>query len=252
MTLATTAGDAFVLTTVFALAARIAGALTWDGALAGFAVGLCVSAGFGMPGLAVLGTFFVLGSIATRVGYARKSSRGAAEARGGARGWRNVVGKGAIAAAIGLLQTFETSGRIDRHLAFHVHLHSDYFVGAVAAALADTLGTEIGALARSEPFLIPSFRRAPAGTPGAVSLLGVVAGAAGAAMVAFVALRMDLVEAHHWSLTAWYAGAGVAASLGESIAVGWAGLKAPGFVRNLLTTALGALLAGCGFIRIMY
>lgn len=62
------------------------------------------------------------------------------------------------------------------------------FLGAFAAAAADTWGTEIGALARSSPRLITTGRRVPPGTSGAVSGVGTVASVLGAAVVAGAAV----------------------------------------------------------------
>src|SRR5262245_14614861 len=99
MTLADSAGWAFAVTAVCAVVALFTRVLTKDGVLAAFLVGACVSAGFGLPGLAVLGTFFVVGTAATRIGWATKKARGTAEAGEGRRDWKRVVGKGGVAAA---------------------------------------------------------------------------------------------------------------------------------------------------------
>src|SRR5207237_10145397 len=99
-----------------AVLARRVGALTTDGAVAGALVGACVSLGFGLPGLAVLGTFFVVGTLATRVGWKTKKARGTAEAGEGRRDWKRVVGKGGVAAACMLLFALrvEAGGRAVR------------------------------------------------------------------------------------------------------------------------------------------
>lgn len=233
---------------VLAIVALAARAVSWSGAVAGLGVGIAVAAGFGWPGMIVLGTFFVVGSVATRVGYAKKAARGTAEKRGGARDWRNVVGKGGVAAGVAIWQVFETAGGHDRHLVWHVQSHAGPFVGALAAALADTLGTEIGSLSRGDPFTFPGLRRTAPGTAGAVSWLGVVAGAAGSALVAIVALMADLIGHDSYAVTGMIAVAGLVASLSESLAVGM-GLRAPGFVRNLLTTGVGAGIVGLGLVR---
>src|SRR5262245_2334012 len=125
MTLADSAGLALAVTAVLAVAARLAGALTTGGAVAGAAVGACVSVGFGLPGLAVLGTFFVVGTLATRIGWATKKARGTAEAGEGRRDARRVLGKGGVAAASAL---WSVATGDDRFLYV-------VFCGASAAAL---------------------------------------------------------------------------------------------------------------------
>ncbi|HLC78966.1 MAG TPA: DUF92 domain-containing protein [archaeon] len=49
------------------------------------------------------------------------------------------------------------------------------FFGAVSAALADTVSSEIGMLSKSKPYLITTFERVQKGTDGAISALGIVA-----------------------------------------------------------------------------
>jgi uncharacterized membrane protein len=55
---------------------------------------------------------------------------------------------------------------------------------ALAAAAADTWGTSIGALSRTEPRDLVRWRRVPRGTSGGVSTIGTAAGVAGALLVA--------------------------------------------------------------------
>ena len=59
--------------------------------------------------------------------------------------------------------------------------------GALAAATADTWGTEVGTLARGLPRSIVGGRPVPAGTSGGITLAGTVASVAGAAFVAALA-----------------------------------------------------------------
>ena len=239
MTLADSAGLALAVAAVLAVAARFAGALTTGGAVAGALVGACVSIGFGLPGLAVLGTFFVVGTLATRIGWEKKKARGTAEASEGRRDWKRVVGKGGVAAAIAATAAFNV-WEVTEHLGNDLRIA---FAGALAAALADTLATELGTLSNGSPRTIPSFRPAPAGTPGAVSALGLFGAALGGALVAYVAGRTLFPrEAVEWPTYRGLAIAGLVATIIESAAVGM-GLRAPGFVRNLLTTAAGAFLA---------
>lgn len=210
-----------------ALVAKAARAVSWSGAAAGICVGVAVAAGFGAPGLVVLGTFFVVGSVATRVGYAKKAARGTAEKRGGARDWRNVVGKGGVAALISVVHTQAPEDGF-----------AIAFTAALAAALADTLGTEIGTLATSAPIQVPRFRRVPTGTPGAVSLVGLAAAALGAVAIALVANRLGLVWSGSPAIVA--AVCGFVACFIESVAVGL-GYRASGAERNFLMTTIAAL-----------
>ena len=58
------------------------------------------------------------------------------------------------------------------------------FCAAFAAANADTWATEIGALSKSAPRLITSFKQVEAGTSGGITLLGSVSALAGASLIA--------------------------------------------------------------------
>lgn len=61
-------------------------------------------------------------------------------------------------------------------------------VSALSEATADTLSSELGEVLGGKPYLITSGRQAPAGTDGAVSLIGSLAGTAGAGAVVLSAL----------------------------------------------------------------
>jgi uncharacterized membrane protein len=78
------------------------------------------------------------------------------------------------------------------------------YVGALAAVTADTWGTELGVLSTRPPRLVTTGRMVIAGTSGAVSGLGILAGALGALLIGSAA----------WALDAGYVG-GVAWSLDE-------------------------------------
>ena len=66
------------------------------------------------------------------------------------------------------------------------------FIGAVATATSDTLGSEIGVL--STPRIITTFKKVPPGTDGAVSILGTSAGILGSAIIGFVAFLLGVLN----------------------------------------------------------
>ncbi len=213
---------ALLVTAVAAALARLLRAVDGGGAAAGMGIGALVSVALGLPGLAVLGTFFVVGSLATRVGWRRKIKDGTAERGGGARGAKRVLGKGLVAALAALLPAPFAPLALS---------------GAMAAALGDTLGTEIGTLSRGATFSLPACRRVPAGTPGGVSGLGTLATLAGAVIVALVTLWVFGLGA---LATGCVVFGGFVASGIESIARRG---SMPGWTWNLVTTAVGATLA---------
>ncbi len=58
------------------------------------------------------------------------------------------------------------------------------FFGAISAALADTLSSEIGYYSKSKPRLITSLKQVPAGTDGGITLVGELAGLLGGLIIA--------------------------------------------------------------------
>jgi len=233
--LAETAPLALTLTLVLAVVARGARAVDWSGAAAGLLVGGLVSAGLGLEGLGVLGLFFVGGSVATKIGWKRKTAKGTAESGGGARDARRVLAKGGIAALAAAAHALHPCPAL-----------AGAFAGALAAALADTLGTEIGTLARGTPRVLPTFRAAPAGTPGAVSWAGTAAGAVGGIVIAAGAGMLP-IAAFDLRVGASIAAAGVLGSFVESAAAGAVGAgRRGGRLRNLLATGTGAAIGAAG------
>lgn len=158
-------------------ASYIARFLTAAGAVAQFVLGT-VLLGFGgwrwtLPML----VFFLLSSMFSRFGTQRR--RGAEEffAKSSRRDAWQVAANGGVAGLIVI--AWLSSGEEALYVA---HL------GAVAAAAADTWGTEIGTLSRSSPVLISTFKKTEAGTSGAISVTGLAAAIGGAAAVFAAAL----------------------------------------------------------------
>jgi uncharacterized protein (TIGR00297 family) len=161
-----------------ALLARRVGSIDGAGAASATAIGALITAALGLPGLAVMVAFFVVGSLATRLGYAVKAARGIAQEKGGARGWRNAWANGGVPAALAVLAALVAP-----------HLRDLYVLGyaaAVATAAADTCSSEVGKAYGRRTFVLLTLRPAAPGTEGAVSLEGTLGGAAGALLVALV------------------------------------------------------------------
>jgi len=177
-----------------------------NGVLLGSVIWLCL----GGPGFAILLAFFVLGSAATKVGYRTKAKEGTAQEKGGRRGaahaWAN-TGAPALFAALAF-------GAAQGNGLFRLA-----FVAALATAVSDTLGSEIGQAFGRRTFLITTFRPVPRGTDGAVSLEGTLAGIAGSIALGLLGWGLGLID-----------GAGVAI------------VTAAAFVGTTLESYLGALL----------
>ncbi|MFF2090410.1 DUF92 domain-containing protein [Paenibacillus sp. NPDC058174] len=96
------------------------------------------------------------------------------------------------------------------------------YIGVMAAVNADTWATEIGALSKSAPRSIMSGKAVPAGTSGAVTLLGSAAALAGAALIGGVAAALLALQQQHVGPAAGAWG-GAAALVAAAAAAGLAG-----------------------------
>ncbi len=174
---------AFFVTALFAALAYALGMVSRGGALGGLVVGIIIYYCLGPPGFTVLALFVVGGSVLTRLGYGRKRRAGTAEAGGGRRGARNALANAGVAVACALLAA---STSIDGS--------TDAFVASLGAAFADTAESEVGQLHGRAPRLITTLRRVAAGTDGAISLPGTLAGLAAAGLTAALGMVLGLVE----------------------------------------------------------
>ncbi|MBI5646846.1 MAG: DUF92 domain-containing protein [Ignavibacteriae bacterium] len=150
--------------------------------------------------------FFLLSSFLSRAGRTRKSGMDTLIEKTGARDMWQVAANGGIGGLLALA-----------HVVFPDPRWYLAFLGSVAAATADTWGTEIGGLARGLPRNILTFRPSPRGSSGAVSVLGTLGGIAGAAVVSTLGTVMLGMDAVPWSLLAGLVAAGAFASIIDSV-----------------------------------
>ncbi len=162
-----------------------------SGLISAFFVGFTVWYTGGVAAFTVLLFFFISSGIATKYKYRAKMRKNVAQEAKGKRSWKNVFGSGIIPMmfSIGIFvsQRLAEVGAVSPSLAFWMF---GGFIGSVATTSADTLASEIGVFSKRKPRLITNLRRkVPAGTIGAVSLLGEgVALFAGAAIGTIVSL----------------------------------------------------------------
>ncbi len=206
--LAFTLGIALAL--IVALASVRAGFLNASGAALTFVLATLVF-GIGRWQFAVpILTFFILSSLLSRLGEARKQLLVAnAFAKVGPRDFGQVFANGGVAGILLLVWHY-----------FPQPLWYVLYVASLVAVTADTWGTELGVLGRQEPRSILTWRRLPVGSSGGITLWGTLGGACGAIAVAGSAA---LVGAPHRMMT-WTARAllilmlvGVGASLVDSV-----------------------------------
>lgn len=211
------------------------------GAISAVVIGAAITASLGLPGLAVMIAFFVIGSTVTKMGYKIKAARGIAQEKGGARGWRNAWANGGVPAFLALLAGLAPEGLREILIVA--------YAASVATAAADTCSSEVGKAYGRRTFLITTFRPVPPGTEGAVSLEGTLGGLAGGFVVAAVGASLGL---YGWPAAAVVGVAGLLGSLAESV-IGTVAERR-GWLDNdqlnALNTAIGAGFASL-FVRVL-
>jgi len=217
---------------VFALVALRMKSASRSGAALGFVLGTLVYLAWGWKSFLVLFLFFLLGSAATRLGYAQKFARGVAEHGGGARTWREAlanVGPGAFFAVF-VIMTHHQSAFLTA------------FIACFAEAAGDTVSSEIGQWLAADAYLITSFRRVRAGENGAVSRVGSAAGLLAAAAIVALAWSLGLLNAGGAAIALMAAAAGNLADSLLGATLEQRGLLTNGAV-NFAATALAGALA---------
>lgn len=188
----TRAAAGLLIAAVIAALARRASTLSITGAVAAVVVGVLAMAAGWDWGLLLI-AFFVSSSALSRAGVEIKEARAREMLeKPGPRDAAQVVANGGLFALAALL--------------FMLDPWSGWRAagaGALAAATADTWGTEIGMLSGSEPRSIATWQVAPHGQSGAVTVVGLLATAVGGAFVGLLS----------W-LLGWDIAVAVAATIG--------------------------------------
>lgn len=197
---------------VFGLGAYATRTLTAAGAVGGglFAASLVGLGGWAwaLPGF----VFFVLASALSFVDEKRSPAEPEpVEARG--RRLRQVLANGGVAWLLLAVYVVFPSNAGQLQVSCYAG-----FLGALAAAAADTWATEIGVFSSSRPWSLRTGRRVEAGTSGAVSVAGTVGAVLGAASVAVAALLAgETVDPIGWGTIARIVGAGLVGMLVDSL-----------------------------------
>jgi len=190
--------------TACALAALVTRALRPSGVAVAWALGVTTWMVFGQAAFLLLLAFLMAGLLVTFIGYGRKGQAGTAEPRGGRRGGAEVFGKGGALLLLGLLLLAwlgywsgvlkPTMGVLYAGNYWRVPGTWGWVVVAIlAAATADTWATEIGGLWGKRAFTLWPVREVTPGTSGAVSIPGLLAALAGAALVSGLGLWLGLL-----------------------------------------------------------
>ena len=154
-----------------------AGKLTVAGALAGGLMGMAIYAGAGFPGLAMLGTFFLLGTGATAWQAGYKERLGLAEKGKGRRTAGQAIANAGVAATLAALAWYFPN---------QAQLYRVMLAAAFASATADTISSEMGNVYGRRFYNILTFRKDTRGLNGVVSLEGTLLGILGSALIGLI------------------------------------------------------------------
>ncbi|CAM9699536.1 unnamed protein product [Ascophyllum nodosum] len=168
--LETTRKRGSILTAWGAVNAYVLGLVLWS-CLGGWGWGTCV-------------LYLAAGSAVTKLKMGEKESLGIAEGRGGARGPENVWGSAATGAMCALMSLARPQWSSALRIGY---------VSSIATKLSDTCASEVGKAYGKRTFLITTFKPVPAGTEGAVSLEGTLAGVAGSVVLAGFAAAFGVI-----------------------------------------------------------
>src|SRR5207247_2462215 len=158
-----------LLTVIFAVLGRVVRGVTSGGALAGGVVCFALLWGAGISGFFLLLTVFVLTWMSTRLGRAHKTRLGTAEARAGRDALQVLANLGAAATCALVFALVWSDQRLLIAMA-----------AALAEAAADTVSSELGQAFGGTPRLDMNWGKVAAGSNGAITLAGSLAGVAGA------------------------------------------------------------------------
>ena len=167
---------------IVSLVAHLSRALTLTGALAATLVASAVLIGTGWAGGAVLLTFFLGGTLVSRLNP--DPSRERFDAKGSRRDAAQVLANGGPAALGAVIASCFSLPPAPCTL--H-QVGIGLLTASLGAAAADTWATSLGARSRRLPRLITTGRPVPAGTSGALSWVGTVGALLGAGTVGLAA-----------------------------------------------------------------
>lgn len=155
----------------------IAGKLTVAAALTGGLLSSAIFLGTGYSGIALLATFFILGTAATSLGMNYKERFGFAEKNKGKRTTGQVIANAGVPAILGLAAwLYPTYSQL-----VHVMVAASF-----ASAAADTLSSELGNVYGRKFYNILTLKQDTKGLDGVVSLEGTFIGFFGSLIIATI------------------------------------------------------------------
>ena len=188
--------------------------------------------GGGWNAFSLLVTFFILGTMATQWKFQWKVSMDLAQSDGGKRGFMHVVSNGGLAGTCGLLGWFIPD------IAF---MAIGMAAASLAAALSDTVSSEMGNVYGSRFYNILKFKSEPRGLDGVISPEGTLFGFLGSGIIA---VQYGVLIDPSLSVL-WVFIAGISGNLLDSIL--GASAQRKGLVNNHEVNILNTLFGGVVF-----
>jgi uncharacterized protein (TIGR00297 family) len=179
-----------------------AGALSRGGMLAAWPLGAVV---FGLGGFAwaiILLGFFVTSSLLSRLAKKKTSELEDKFSKSSRRDAAQVMANGGLAGGLVTAGFMLSLSAPDSSWLTAIWLA---YCGSLAAANADTWGTELGVLNRAPPILITTGQPVEHGTSGAISLSGTLAALGGSVFIALLAAFLDWTSLMPSGVLPWWA-----------------------------------------------
>lgn len=151
--------------------------LTIFGSLLGFLVALLIFISFNLPGLILLGAFFIAATLATFWNKHHKNNHFLIDEHLSTRDAFQVLANGGVAASAALLSIIFPS---------YNNIFLLMMTGSLSSATADTISSELGSIYGSSFYNILSFRKDQNGQDGVVSLEGFLFGLAGSGIISTI------------------------------------------------------------------
>ncbi|MBC8042221.1 MAG: DUF92 domain-containing protein [Rhizobacter sp.] len=171
---------------------------------------LLASTIFGMGGFVwtvPILTFFILSSLLSKAGKARKKKYDLMFEKTSQRDAGQVVANGGIAWTLMIFYSY-----------FPYRWVYIAYLGTLAAVQADTWATEIGTMVRNpKPYSVVTFKPVPAGTSGGVTLIGTLGGVLGAMIICASAWLSNRAEMMMFGAVISFAAIGAAGAAGSYI-----------------------------------
>lgn len=196
------------ITTLIAWLAYRFKTLSLSGSVGAWLLGTIVFGIGGIEWMIPMVAFFVLSSLFSKAGRKHKQILKTVFEKGSNRDFFQVYANGGIAGVATILYYF--TGNSMWYVAF---------LGSLAAATADTWGTELGTFSRTEPRSILNFNKVPMGTSGGMSLIGTMGAVSGSFVIAALGVWAFNVNNGYmgYSLVGWVTLAGFAGALIDSL-----------------------------------